>query len=35
MEEYESRCNIEIMDLQNKFYSLAIDGDWQSVMSYM
>ena len=35
MEEYESRCNIEIMDLQNKFYSLAIAGDWQSVMSYM
>ena len=35
MEEYDRRCSIEVSDLQDRFDSLAFDGEWHGLLQYM
>ncbi|MCI7089639.1 MAG: ATP-binding protein [Prevotella sp.] len=35
MEEYDRRCSIEVSDLQDRFDSLAFDGEWYGLLQYM
>ena len=35
MEEYDKRCGIETMQLQDGFDSMAFDGEWRDILQYM